>query len=886
MATSSALIKTTLHKALAEGVYRDLVTRNSNYYYFLGRTLKWVDETIPEPPIDSFEYERAARNEIITLKEIKASDVSFVIPRYDWTSNNIYDMYDDLYSDEVIGIDIIDGGSGYSSLPTITITGGGGTGALYTPVIDTGSGELIGVDLVSRGSGYVTEPTVTISGGRAVGVGSDAVLKSVVNLSSTGSHTLESSMFYVMTEDYNVYKCLDNNNGARSTVKPSGTQISPILTADGYIWKFMYNVPINLRNKFLSDTQIPVVSALTNQFYSGGALDTILILAKGSGYTTATITPVGDGFLESDPVYLTSILVNEGGSGYADPIVTIGDPVTGASLWIASTGVYQDQKIYTPDGHFYNVVTPGTLGASEPTHVFGTVKNGEVGLQYVGTRARAEATTVGGVVTDITMIGSVRDINVINSGSGYISAPTVNIITAVGDSGSGAVAHVKMNNDSVLYVTVTNPGDNYMINPDITFGDEWTADTAVYINEQYYYSNRLYTVTDSGTLGSTAPTHSTLGQEQTNGTAKLTYVGLPATGSSIRKYGSGYTTAPTIGIVDNPLNPAAGGTGAQAAFLTAKSEAKLLPILENGQLSGITVVDGGIGYSNVTLTVTGDGQDALLSADLGIGNIQSLQANNEILTPAGTINAVKVVSGGYGYGVATIQIEGDGSGATAVATLDNASGRINKITVTNPGTGYTFANIIITGNGHAATARAIMSPYGGHGKNSPDELFAQTLMFYSNVSTDLNQGVAVNNDYRQIGIIKNPRKFGSDLRHTAALGSACYVISADIDTSKFAQDDLLTIPRIINAVTYYRRFRIVSLTADTALIQSLDNDIPATNDVMTLVSDLANPPAISIETVGLPTVDKYSGQMMFIDNKAGFTPSADETVTLRTVLKF
>jgi hypothetical protein len=42
----------------------------------------------------------------------------------------------------------------------------------------------------------------------------------------------------------------------------------------------------------------------------------------------------------------------------------------------------------------------------------------------------------------------------------------------------------------------------------------------------------------------------------------------------------------------------------------------------------------------------------------------------------------------------------------------------------------------------------------------------------------------------------------------------------------------------------------------------------------------------TVSSVGNPTIDKYSGQMMFIDNKAGFTPSADETVTLRTVIRF
>ena len=81
-----------------------------------------------------------------------------------------------------------------------------------------------------------------------------------------------------------------------------------------------------------------------------------------------------------------------------------------------------------------------------------------------------------------------------------------------------------------------------------------------------------------------------------------------------------------------------------------------------------------------------------------------------------------------------------------------------------------------------------------------------------------------------------------------------------------------------------KRYRIVSISADSALVQSLDNDIPGNNDVfinMTYVT--YNFTAIS---VGYPSVDKYSGQLMYIDNKQGFTPSADETITLRTIINF
>jgi len=190
--------------------------------------------------------------------------------------------------------------------------------------------------------------------------------------------------------------------------------------------------------------------------------------------------------------------------------------------------------------------------------------------------------------------------------------------------------------------------------------------------------------------------------------------------------------------------------------------------------------------------------------------------------------------------------------------------------------------VVINGNGRGAKMRAIMSPYGGHGKNSPDELFARTLMFYSNVSTDLNQGVAVNNDYRQLGIIKNPREYGLETRYQGNIGSACFIVQAAINTVNFPADTNITVDRVISGQTFQRNYRVVASSSTSALLQSLDNDIPGINDVF----ENATGQTFSATSVGNPTIDKYSGQMMFIDNKAGFTPSADETVTLRTVIRF
>jgi hypothetical protein len=861
-----------LHRSLAEGVYRDIATRSANYYYYLGKTLSWDDESNPPYPLDSYDYERSARSEIITMKQINPTDVSFVVDRVEWTANEVYDEYDDLYDTEVIGLNVIDGGSAYTSLPTITLTGGGGTGASFSPQVF--DGRIIGIDTLSTGSGYTSTPTVTVTGGGGEG----AVLEAVVNVAPSGAQKLEDARFYVVTDDFNVYKCIDNNNGAQSIEKPTGTSVETITTQDGYVWKFMYQIPINLRNKFLTEQHMPVVAALTNQFYSNGSIDSIILNNKGSGYTGATITVSGDGYLEADPTYLTGTVVNEGGSGYtSSPTVTIEPPVGNASSYLANSSIFLGQRIYNSTEDYYECVTPGTLSAVEPTHRHGTVLNGTAALKYIGTRATATATVSSGEVTALTLDAAVRLVTIINPGSGYTSAPQVKFS---GGGGSGAVGTAKLNSEdgSLLYVSITNYGIGYTSVPDVHFGDQWEASTAYLVGDQIYYSNRLYTVTADGTTGTTAPTHGS--GSATNGTATLEYVGEPATGTVVLRYGAGYSSAPEISFSGG------GGTGAEAYFQVTKSEALLLPIIGSGQIRGVIVQDGGVGYTAATINVTGDGDGALLSADLGVGNIQSLQANNEILTSAGTINAIKVISGGYGYGVANIEIQGDGTGATATAEIDSAAGQITKINITNPGSGYTFANVVVDGNGKGAQLRAVMPPFGGHGKNSPDELFARTLMFYSNVSTDLNQGVQVNNDYRQIGIIKNPLEYDSNNRFNGGIGSGCFIIEATIDTGNFNPDDELTIERVIDGTAFYRRYRIVNVGSSFALVQSLDNDVPSTNDTFSKVVETGTPPTFTAATVGLPNIDKYSGQMMFIDNKAGFTPSEDETVTLRTVLQF
>lgn len=62
---------------------------------------------------------------------------------------------------------VINAGSGYTSAPTLTVSGGGGTGCVLQAVV--AGGQIIEVNVVNPGTGYVTQPTVTITGGGGTG---------------------------------------------------------------------------------------------------------------------------------------------------------------------------------------------------------------------------------------------------------------------------------------------------------------------------------------------------------------------------------------------------------------------------------------------------------------------------------------------------------------------------------------------------------------------------------------------------------------------------------------------------------------------------------------------------------------------------------------------
>jgi hypothetical protein len=140
--------------------------------------------------------------------------------------------------------------------------------------------------------------------------------------------------FYVLTDDYNVYKCLWNNGGAASTVKPTGTSTLSFDTADGYKWKYMYTITTSDALKFLTNDYMSVrtdntIAAAANN----GAIHVVTVTNGGSTYASApTVTIVGDGS------GATATATVSGGAVTAVTMGSIGTGYTTASVQFSGGG--------------------------------------------------------------------------------------------------------------------------------------------------------------------------------------------------------------------------------------------------------------------------------------------------------------------------------------------------------------------------------------------------------------------------------------------------------------------------------------------------------------------------------------------------------------------
>ena len=217
--------------------------------------------------------------------------------------------------------------------------------------------------------------------------------------------------FYVLTEDYNVYKCLFNAGGTASTTKPTGVSTLQFTTADGYIWKYMYTVTTSNALKFLTNDYIPI-QTLTSDDGSDqwdvqaaaidGAIHVIKVTAGGSGYATApAVTITGDGISATanstiTANVVTAVTVTNVGTGYTKATVTFASGAATATAIISPKGGHGADAVEELSGKY--VMINSRLDGSESNTISTANEFRQVGLVrdplLHGTSTRATASSV------------------------------------------------------------------------------------------------------------------------------------------------------------------------------------------------------------------------------------------------------------------------------------------------------------------------------------------------------------------------------------------------------------------------------------------------------------------------------------------------------------
>lgn len=177
------------------------------------------------------------------------------------------------------------------------------------------------------------------------------------------SVSLSSLIFYVVTTDYNVYKCIRNNSGAASTVMPTGTSNSIFQTGDGYQWKYLYTITQADALKFLTYDYIPVrTNSTVSAAAIAGGIHFIKITNGGSGYTTASISISGDGSGFVGTVVLNSgvvigITISNPGVNFniANVLITGDGTLATATAMISPPGGHGSNVEFELNSYFVNI---------------------------------------------------------------------------------------------------------------------------------------------------------------------------------------------------------------------------------------------------------------------------------------------------------------------------------------------------------------------------------------------------------------------------------------------------------------------------------------------------------------------------------------------------
>jgi hypothetical protein len=255
----------------------------------------------------------------------------------------------------------------------------------------------------------------------------------------------------------------------------------------------------------------------------------------------------------------------------------------------------------------------------------------------------------------------------------------------------------------------------------------------------------------------------------------------------------------------------------------------------------------------------------------------------------GQIANIDVILKGSGYTSApTVSIIGNGDSAEATATI--ASGEVVKVEMKDsaasnlyrPGQNYDYAEVKFTGGGGTGASAAInLADDSGFGASAILDLKSTAMMFNSKPSGAENKDFIIGQNFRQVGIIRNPLDSANN-NYVSETGSALTYMQLSAVGVVFTADKTI-LGSTSGAQAYVNTFDSDKIyyhqDEDTGFIAFQSGEgVTETNG--------SGSGTIGSGTQALAAdINKFTGQIFYIDNRAAIERSAAQTEDLKVIIQ-
>ena len=541
--------------------------------------------------------------------------------------------------DVVTSISINNGGSGYTAAPAVTLSAPplGGTQATAIAII-TG-GVVTGITITNGGSGYTVAPTVTIGAGNGYVVGDIVSLNGNGTAGTNGTYFATAIVTSVNGDSINNLTLLDG--GKYSSVSSSNgltglSIVNALGVSSGTVNASGLVNAVNLTSPGSRYTSTPTIT-FNNTTGNGATAIANLVTATGQviiGNLGNSDTITIDAGLFEDITFTSAITLNQNlfldASAEIISDITLG-PVEGGTL-----SLLPSITMVTGGKLSFN----GTIGATNPLGAIDASSN-------IVTSASSGSACLGINAASLN-ISATNDIN--------LTAPQVYTGTTLAN---GAVFGLNLSNINS--------------SSDVTLGTVTTRE---------YFSGAVGSVivNSGGTGYEFAPTVDIIPNGGGTGATATCTLGITLGSSTVAVVspGSGYAINQIVQIVQLDMGNIIGSAIAQIISVD----------LINGGILSISMLSSGGGFTDLTGNL-----QVIVSGYGGTGS-------GGIISAKGFVNAVAITNGGTGYTLIpavnfTTTTSGAGAGAGATAVLAQES---NSVTINNGGALNLIGNVNTRGN--------------------------------------------------------------------------------------------------------------------------------------------------------------------------------------------